>query len=151
GVRSPARAGAPREAMTTLREQVGAWQAQSAKCTAAFDAAKETIKRELDAVGGYATTSVDEQGYCGTFWWQASEGVWSTGAVKPGEERNGTTAPTHPEVGDRCDVYYQAWRKEAMALTEACRSVRDNIAARTGKRVDHAKCDDLALMGLAPE
>src|SRR5262245_30412919 len=66
----------------TLREKVAAWQEQEKKCQAAFDAAKAGIKRELEPVGGYATTSPDSQGYCGTFWWHAKEDLWSTGATE---------------------------------------------------------------------
>lgn len=113
--------------MTALRELVGAWRTQTDRTSAAFTTMNDGIRRELDAVGGYATTSPDKGGCCRTFWWIENERSFSSGAVEIGESRHGEAAPTHPEVGDRCSTLEQAWRKEVMALTESVLAIQKHV------------------------
>lgn len=122
--------------MSALRDLVAAWQRQSDRSNQAFEAALEGINRELDAVGGYATTSADTRGFCQSFY-RGTDG-WSFGIARTGERCGGTgpladiVAPHHPEVGDRCLALEQEYRKQAMASTEAVQAVRQYIISNTG-------------------
>lgn len=101
--------------MSILRDLVAAWEAQGARCAQAYSAMNEGVRRELESVGGSATTSPDADGYCRTFEWMKGTGVFCEGAIRVG----GVVQAKHPEVGDRCGALERSWRKEATALTEA--------------------------------
>jgi len=119
--------------MPTLRELIAAWQIQGPRCLAAFDQMNVVIKQELGAVGGFATTRPNGEGYCQDFVWDDRDDSFFGGVMRAGAVYGGTgpraaiTAPHHPDVGDRCFVAEQAWRKEAMALTAAAEAVREYI------------------------
>ena len=149
---------------TSLRELVAAWEAQGTKCAQAFDAARDGINRELDAVGGYATTSPEYadkdgktyesgKGYCRDFFRQADS--FGGGVAVVGEDAGGAHAgkltPYLPEVGDRCFALEQAWRKEAMALTATVDAVREHIANVSGIKMDAGTVAALAQQGVGPE
>ena len=141
--------------MSTLRELVAAWQAQGSRCKESFDRAVEGINRELDAVGGYATTSPelmkDGKGYCRDFWRQADSfgGGVSVVGEDAGGNHAGKVAPYQPEVGDRCYALEMAWRVEAYKLSDVVGAVRAYIS----KDAPHNRgmLDQLAMKGLAPE
>ena len=141
--------GRPRrqETAATLRELVDAWQVRLARTSEAFDSALAGINRELDAVGGYATTSPDKGGYCRSYV-RSADGFG--GGVERSGELNGDRATPHcPEVGDRCAVLEAVWRAEALASTVATHAVRARVAEVSGIRVD--RLDRLAANGIGPE
>jgi len=129
--------------MTPLRELVDAWQRQVDRRKAAFAEAVDAINRELATVGGYATTSPDEKGYCRSYL-QSDDG-FGGGVERVGERFGGrgphadVVAPHHPEVGNRCFELEQAWRREAVALSVARTMVRDCIKKLGGSEdAEHA-------------
>lgn len=124
--------------MTTLRELVAAWRAQGVRCEQAFVAMNDGVCRELDAIGGYATTSPNKNGYCQQFYRHPDSAGFATTSTKAGSEddpKHGPEpkpfqrdkSPCHPEVGDRCFELEQAWRKEAMALTETMLAIQVHV------------------------
>ena len=85
--------------MPSLRELVAAWEAQGRRCSQAFDVALAGINRELDAVGGYATTSpsyknkdgvayADGSGLCLSYYRQ--DDSFGGGFERAGERHGGT-------------------------------------------------------------
>lgn len=88
-----------------------------AVCAAEFAKTLAAINAELDAVGGFATTS-PERGYCRDYTRQADG--FGGGVLVVGED---PAAPTHPEVGDRCFALDQAWREYAYGVTRATHAV----------------------------
>lgn len=144
--------------MSTLRELVAAWQAQSSVCKTAFDTAITEINRELDTIGGFATTTPDwnenGKGYCRDYWRQADSfggGVSVAGEKSGPEDRY--KVPCFTEVGDRCFALEQSWRKEAMALTATVYAIREYVAKANGHKVqsNHSDVDTLARSGMGPE
>lgn len=156
---APVGARAEEAAGRTIRDLVGAWQAQASRCDEAFLSAIAGINRELDAVGGYATTSPewkDGKGYCRDYWRQGD--TFGGGVSVVGEDAGGGHAgkvtPHEPEVGDRCFALEQAWRREATALTDAVYAVRERVASVAGHRGVDVRCGDVegaAELGLGPE
>lgn len=138
-----------------LRELVAFWQAQDAKCSEAFAHSLEAINRELDAVGGYATTSpemIRGKGYCRDYVRQSD--VFGGGIVVVGEDgagaHEGKIAPYLPEIGDRCHALETTWRAEAYKLSDAVKAIRAYIA-KDGATIDDGIIGQLALKGCAPE
>lgn len=147
--------------MTSLRDLVGAWQAQASRCDAAFDVMNVGVRRELSSVGGFATTSPEVKkgiGYCRDFWITPGDSSFASGLTRSGERCGPTgneyVAPVHPEVGDRCFALERAFRQEAIALTEAVYAVRRHVASVSGfgnGAVQGASIDDMARRGMGPE
>lgn len=98
---------------------------QRATCSAKFAETTSAINVELDAVGGFATTSPEwknGKGYCRDFTRQAES--FGGGVLVVGEEGPpGKVAPYEPEVGDRCFVLDKAWRERAYDVTRATQAV----------------------------
>ena len=130
--------------MSNLRDLVAAWEAQGARCSQAFDTALGGINRELDAVGGYVTTSPDKDGYCQDYTRQAD--TFGGGVTKVGKDachpHEGKVTPYLTEVGDRCFALEQAWRKEAMAYTVASEAIQQYVR-------EHGGGDDLWRVAVA--
>lgn len=118
--------------MSELRDLVLAWEKQATVCSQAFEVASTAIARELNAIGGYATTSPDKDNCCSTFLVKVGEKGWLLGAARVGDNRTGAPTPHHPDVGDRCEVLSNVWRKEAMALGAAQNAVRACVKRLTG-------------------
>ncbi len=106
----------------TLKALVEEWQAASDTCKAAFDKFVDAARRELRAVGGFATTSPDHAGYVRTF--TLHEGMPADGAEKRG--------PAHPHVGDLLVQLERDYREAAFAQHNAVLAVREYVAARGG-------------------
>jgi hypothetical protein len=132
-----------------LRQLVEAWQAQSAKCGEAFARACDGINRELDAVGGFATTSADKDGYCRDYS-RMKEG-FGGGVSKVGDEHFGKITPYLPEVGDRCFALEMAHRETALALTASVLAVREYIATANGVMLSASDAYLFDRLGVAPE
>jgi hypothetical protein len=119
-----------------LRELVAAWQERAAECDRAYRLALDSINRELDAVGGYATTGPDENGLCLSF--HRANDSFGSGIARAGERHGGTgpsadaVAPYHPEVGDRCLELEQVWRGHALRSAEAVHAVRAYVTEIAG-------------------
>lgn len=107
--------------VSKLRDLVTAWREQADKCASLFKMTLEAINKELGAVGGYATTSPDAQGYCRGY----SKGDYSFGGGV-------TKTPEFTAVGDRCFELEMAWRKEVEEKTRRAEAVRTEIARWTG-------------------
>lgn len=111
------------ELLTVVR----AWRAQLTRCNTNWVRAKVAIRGELAAVGGYATTTPDERGYCHDYTLpKPNEGDgWFEGATKDGAQ--------HPDVGDRCHRLAMAHRDEAIAVGVAINAVREAMSKTTGR------------------
>ncbi len=108
---------------------------QTAKCKAAFDAALAGVNKELDACGvSLITSSPDEEGYCRSF--HRFDDSFGGGIER---------TPIHPEAGDRCLALEQAWRAEAMTMTE----MQGAIAALLRPFLSSGNPDDMVLLAAA--
>jgi len=107
--------------MSRLRDLVNAWQEQVAKCKPLFAETLAAINKELDAVGGYATTSPDAKGFCRDY--ERREDTFGGG---------GTELPKFTVAGDRCFAIEKAWRAEIMEMMRRRDAVRAAIAELGG-------------------
>jgi hypothetical protein len=132
-----------------LRELVAASQAQGERCREAFKAMQAGILGELEAVGGFATTTpeiIHGVGYCRDFELDEDGKSWSGGACRVGTEAGGRhagkRAPHATAIGDRCFALEQAWRKEVLALADA----KDRVRALVRKLAEGDPELSIALM-----
>ncbi len=113
----------------TLRAAVEAWIAAEARAQSAFEENRDAINRLLEGVGGYATTSPDEHGFCKSYFRQDDSfggGVEKAGARFGGTGRHADTiAPHHADIGDRCFQRELEWRERALSCTNAQRRVEE--------------------------
>lgn len=118
-----------------LLELVKAWRAQLARCEESFERAKTEIRRELLAVGGYATTKLNAAGHCHDY--RLSDPGWSEGAAH---------VVMHPEAGERCHAIAMAHRDQAIAVGESIGAVRAYLAKATGRPIrDDAHPEELVF------
>jgi len=114
--------------MISLRDAVLAWCVAEQKEAAIYKETRDAINRELDAVGGYATTS-PKRGLCRSFY--RMEDGFGGGVDREGEQYGGTgphantVAPHHPEVGDRCFALESAHRTIALEASAARKKVEE--------------------------
>lgn len=102
----------------SLRSLVFTWDAAQKELAVCWEQTRSTIVSLLTAVGGYATTTPNARGNCHDF--TVQDNAWADGAVKVGETYGGgRTAPSHPDVGDRCRELAMALRVKQMAAAEA--------------------------------
>jgi hypothetical protein len=146
------------ERKASLRDAVLAWVEAEKVAAADFESVRDTINRELDAVGGYATTSVslgkNNVGYCRSF--HRMDDGFGGGVEREGEKYGGTgpnaetTAPHHPEVGDRCFALDNAHRDLELKVY-AARKVVEEIAVGllTGAMPPGVKAEVVALAARA--
>lgn len=73
-----------------LRALTAAWQDAVARCSTAFEAAKKTIRLELQTVGGYATTGPGKTGFCHSYELYDGMDTWSESVHRAGEPYGGT-------------------------------------------------------------
>jgi len=114
--------------MSNLRAAVLAWCAAEKKADAIYKETHTEINRELDAIGGYATTS-PQRGLCRSFY--RMEDGFGGGVDREGEQYGGTgpnadtIAPHHPDVGDRCFALELAHRTVALEANAARKKVEE--------------------------
>jgi hypothetical protein len=140
-----------------LRGAVLAWDEAEKLSVFAWGKTRDAINQELDAVGGYATTSATTSkggnSFCRSF---HRMGDGYGGAVEREGERYGgtgphadTVAPHHPDVGDRCHAYDLAQR-ELDLKTIAARENVERIAVALLKELPATvKPETLALAARA--
>lgn len=106
----------------TLKVLVEEWQAAAEVCKAAFDKFVGAARRELAAVGGYATTRANENGVARDY--QLHEGLPCGGVTRDPER--------HPEVGELLLQLERDHREAAGSMFEAIAAVREYVSARGG-------------------
>ena len=135
-----------------LRIAVAVWQTANAESLASFHQTNEAIHRELDAAGGYVTSSASDKGYCHSY--TRDNESYSTTVDTVGEAYNqgphaGKAAPYLPEAGDRCRELEKADRIVQMRAVAARADVERIVGDLLGQSAEGVQAQHVSLAVLA--
>lgn len=109
--------------MGELRKAIAEWEARNIECKATYATVNEFICKELDAVGGFVTTTPDKNGFCYTFSRSVYHPGWTGGAAQSGTFRaipfKVFSIPCHEQAGNRCHELETRWRDTATRVKAA--------------------------------